>query len=371
MANISKGITEDVLKNTINWFFSLQNIQDANDIILEYINKLSLPNIYKLDDKYSHTSSDGQKFNVGVNSILADYSFKYFGQLKGISVYSFIDDRQALFHNTVLSPGEREAAYVIDGIMKNDVIKSFIHSTDTHGYSEAIFAIMHLLGVSFAPRIKKLGKQRLYCLDPRASYNKFDYKIKPDTKINLKLIQDNWDDIIRLVATIKSKTTTASQIFKRLNSYTKEPKLYGALKEFGRIIKTNYILTYIDDVRLRQRIEKQLNKIELSNKFAKAVFFANSQEFRIGSTEEQQIIVACKSLIQNCVVLWNYLYLSNVLVSQSAEERALLLTIIKQSSVLSWRHINLHGEYDFTAANDQALSQLIFDLGKIQRLKVA
>ncbi len=371
MANISKGITEDVLKNTINWFFSLQNIQDANDIILEYINKLSLPNIYKLDDKYSHTSSDGQKFNVGVNSILADYSFKYFGQLKGISVYSFIDDRQALFHNTVLSPGEREAAYVIDGIMKNDVIKSFIHSTDTHGYSEAIFAIMHLLGVSFAPRIKKLGKQKLYCLDPKPSYNKLDYKIKPDTKINLKLIQDNWDDILKLVATIKSKTTTASQIFKRLNSYTKEPKLYSALKEFGRIIKTNYILTYIDDVRLRQRIEKQLNKIELSNKFAKAVFFANSQEFRIGSTEEQQIIVACKSLIQNCVVLWNYLYLSNVLINQSAEERALLLTIIKQSSVLSWRHINLHGEYDFTAANDQALGKLIFDLRRIQRLKVA
>jgi len=41
---------------------------------------------------------------------------------------------------------ERESAYVIDGLMGNDVVKSDIHSTDTHGFSEAIFAVTHLLG---------------------------------------------------------------------------------------------------------------------------------------------------------------------------------------------------------------------------------
>jgi hypothetical protein len=35
----------------------------------------------------------------------------------------------------------------------------------------------------------------------------------------------------------------------------------------------------IDDIVLRQRIEKQLNKIEATNKFSKAVFFGNSSEF--------------------------------------------------------------------------------------------
>jgi TnpA family transposase len=51
---------------------------------------------------------------------------------------------------------------VIDGLMHNDVIKSDIHSTDTHGYSEVIFAVTHPLGVSYAPRIKNLKKQSLY-----------------------------------------------------------------------------------------------------------------------------------------------------------------------------------------------------------------
>ncbi len=369
MANISKGITEDKLSNTINWFFSLENLQNANNSIIEYINKLPLPNIYMLAAKYSHTSSDGQKFNVGVDSILANYSFKYFGQAQGISVYSIIDDRQVLFYSTVISPGEREAAFVIDGLMANNVVNSHTHSTDTHGYSEAVFAAMHLLGFSFAPRIKKLGAQKLYCIDSKRKYKKNGHAIKFDNKINVELIKSNWDDILRLIATIKTKTSTASQIFKRLNSYTKEPKLYKALKEFGRIIKTIYIFTYLDDVVLRQQIEKQLNKIESSNKFAKAVFFANSQEFRAGSTEEQMLIVACRSFIQNCIVLWNYLYLSQVLVEQPDKDaRMSLLQTIKRSSVICWRHINLHGEYDFTVANDSV--GMVFDLDRIKKLSI-
>jgi len=48
-------------------------------------------------------------------------------------VYTFIDERHFLWHHDVISAAEREAAYVIDGLMHNDVIKSDIHSTDTHG----------------------------------------------------------------------------------------------------------------------------------------------------------------------------------------------------------------------------------------------
>jgi TnpA family transposase len=316
MVNISKGITSDKLKNTVNWFFSLENIQAANNVIIEYINKLSLPNIYKIDPHLTHSSSDGQKFNVGVNSIHANYFFKYFGKEQGISVYTFIDDKQVLFYDTAISPTEREAAYVLDGLMSNNILKNHIHSTDTYGFSEAIFATTHLIGVSFAPRIKKIAHQRLYCIDSLKKYQGDKFKIKPSNKINIKLIESSWDDILRFIATIKTRKTAASKIFKRLNSYTKEHPLYKALKGFGRIIKTIFILTYIDNLLLRQQIEKQLNKIELSNKFGKAVFFANGQEFRIGSNEEQRIIVACRSLIQNCIVLWNYLYLSQALVDK-------------------------------------------------------
>jgi TnpA family transposase len=55
----------------------------------------------------------------------------------------------------VFSSAERESAYVIDGLMHNEVVKSDIHSTDAFGFSELVFAVSHLLGFSYAPPFKK------------------------------------------------------------------------------------------------------------------------------------------------------------------------------------------------------------------------
>ena len=83
---------------------------------------------------------------MAVDSLNSAYSFKYFGSDKGSTVYTFIDERQALFYSTVISASEREAAYVLDGITHNDVVKSDIHSTDTHGYTESIFGAITFYG---------------------------------------------------------------------------------------------------------------------------------------------------------------------------------------------------------------------------------
>ena len=159
LAQISKQIDDGELDNAVNWYFSLQNVQGANDRILRLTDRMSLPNIYRNRPDVLHTSSDGQKIEVAVDSLNANYSFKYLGKDKGASVITFIDTRDLTWHSTVISSAEREAAYVIDGLMHNDVIKSDIHSTDTHGYSEVIFASTSLLGFEFAPRIKGVGRQ--------------------------------------------------------------------------------------------------------------------------------------------------------------------------------------------------------------------
>jgi len=181
-------------------------------------------------------------------------------------------------------------------------------------------------------------------------------------------LEQAWDEILRFMVTMKLKHTTASLLFKRLSSYAKDNKLYKALKEFDRVIKSIFVLTYYQDLELRQKIEKQLNKVELSNKFSKAVFFANNQEFKYGTLEEQKVIVTCKALIQNAIVFWNYLSLSQILANNpNLPERKQTVELIKQNSVMTWQHINLQGEYDFTryAANDNP-----FDMEKIHALKV-
>ncbi|HAT9777368.1 TPA: Tn3 family transposase [Legionella pneumophila subsp. pneumophila] len=75
-------------------------------------------------------------------------------------------------------------------------------------------------------------------------------------------------------------------------------------------------------------------------------------------------------LIQNTIVLWNELFLSQKLATtENEEKRKVLLTIIRNGSTLIWHYVNLHGEYDFTAEIDQL--EMLFDMDKILSLKVA
>jgi TnpA family transposase len=349
IARISRQISEPELENTVNWYFSPDATQAANDKVLHLMDRMELPNRYRRSQEVLHTSSDGQKFEVKVESLNANHSFKYFGKGKGVSVYSFIDERHLLFHSTVISAAERESAYVIDGLMHNDVVKSDVHSTDTHGYSEMIFGTMHLLGFSYAPRIKNLKRQRLYTFKSRRSWDRAQAKVAPSGYIDTQIIEDNWDDILRFIATIKLKETTASEIFRRLNSYSKQHALYRALKTFGKIIKSIFILRYIDDLELRQAIEKQLNKIENSHQFSRAVSIGNPREFTQAEKQEQEVAEGCKRLIKNAITCWNYLYLSQKISEViGSEAREILFQAIANGSVVSWQHINLLGEYDFS-----------------------
>lgn len=283
------------------------------------------------------------------DALHASRSFKYFGQGQGVSAYTFIDERLRLWYSLVISAADRESAYVIDGLMHNDVVKSDLHSTDSHGYTEAIFGLTYLLGFAFGPRIKALAKQSRYHFRGFDREERKGWKIAPDKYVNEALIIENWDQLLRLVATIKLKENTASDIFRRLNSYSRQHALYQTTKAFGQIIKSLFILRYVADVTLRQAIERQLNKVELANRFTRAVAVGSPREFIQATKEEQEIAEACNRLIKNSIICWNTLYLTRKLEQTTDQEaREQLITTIKTHSLISWGHINMLGRYDFS-----------------------
>ena len=368
MANRSVGVQEAALVDMVNWRFSIPNLRNVNQVLARGIDGLPLSAVYKVQENRLHSSSDGKKVTVAVDSLLANYSFKYYGKDRGVAVYSFVDEKQALFHSTVFSSSDREAAYVLDGLLHNTADSNRVHSTDTHGYTEALFGATHLMDIAFAPRFRRIEDQTLYSLVDKARYTRAGYRILPSRKVDTGLIESQWDEILRLMATIKLGHSTASQLFKRLNSYSRDHPLYKALKEFGRIVKSQYILSYFDDMELRQRVQKQLNVVELSNKFHDAVFWARGHQFHVGTQEEQEKYTLCRSILQNAVILWNYLTLSTRLLAlDDPEARSEMAAQIARGSVLTWRHVNFTGEYDFTKTGT---ARPTFPLTRIQALKL-
>ena len=127
-----------------------------------------------------------------------------------------------------------------------------------------------------------------------------------------KDIRTSWDDLLRLVATIKLKKATASEIFRRLNSYSRQDRLYATMKAFGQIIKSMFILHYIDQVELRQAIEKQLNKID-SRTDTRAVAVGNPRGIEHAEKEDREVSEGCTHLTRNSIICWNCLYLTRQL----------------------------------------------------------
>ncbi len=168
----------------------------------------------------------------------------------------------------------------------------------------------------------------------RKQYEKKGFVLLPSKGkvIDDKLLKSQWDNILRLLCTIKLRESKASEILARLSSYSKQHPLYRALKELGRIYKTIFLLRYLTETPLRQAITKQSNKVELSHDFANAVFFARNREFKVATKDEQQIALSCRHLIQNSIILWNYLSISDKLsrVDDKSEYENLLDTIKEQ-----------------------------------------
>ena len=360
LANTAKGIRYNTLSHTVNWYFNLDNLYALNKILTDTMSKLWLSEVFKKEQQLLHTSSDAQKRCVSAESLNTNYSYKYYGHKKGANVYRFIDERGILFYSSVFSSSERDAAYVIDGLLHSDSMKSDMHSTDTHGYTEIIFAIAHLIGVTFAPRIKDLDAQKLVSFGKiKTTLQKKEYNIQPSYYVQEGKIKQSWDLILRFIATMKLHNHKPSTIIKRLSSYEQQNPLQSALKEFGRIIKSIFILKYIDDVEFRQVIQKQLNKGELAHKFASALSFAKNELF--GSLKEDQEIGAmCKLIIQNIIILWNYIELTEIIMRADSTKREALLENISQASILTWQHVNLFGTYDFRnleAANDNEFTK--------------
>lgn len=94
-------------------------------------------------------------------------------------------------------------------------------------------------------------------------------------RINTKIIQENYDDVLRLAHSIRKGTVSASLIMGKLGSYSRQNSLATTLREMGRIDKTLFILDYISSETLRRRIQRGLNKGEAMNALARAIFLGN------------------------------------------------------------------------------------------------
>jgi TnpA family transposase len=348
MAQIS-DIGYQALATTSNNFIRLETLQKANASVANAIAQLPIFQQYNLGGVI-HSSSDGQKFETLLHTINARYSPKYFGVMKGIVAYTLIANHIPI-NAKIIGANEHESHYVFDLLYNNLTdFQPNVHSTDSHGANEVNFGILNFFGYRFAPRYRDLYSKvnkALYGFMHPSQYDP-DWLLRPIRKINKKLIIEEWENIQRIVVSLALKTTTQSIVIGKLSSYARKNRTKRALWEYDNIIRSLYLLDYIDSLSLRRNVQHALNQGESYHKLHKAVSYANFGRLRFKTEGEQQIWNDCGRLIANCIIYYNALILSNVLRRQAEDGSSLAAGPLAKVSPVAWQHINFYGRYEFT-----------------------
>ncbi len=337
-----KGTTIDMLRHVLHYFIREETLTAASTEIVNRHHQLPLSAIHGAG---TVSSSDAQRFGIRASSLLASYYPRYYGYYeKAIGIYTHVSDQYSVFSTQVISCSPREALYVLDGLLENNtILKICEHTTDTHGYTEIIFALCHLLGFYFMPRIRDLKDQQLYRVDKQADYGVFTPLLTKTADLNI--IEEQWEEMVRVAISLKQRTAPAHVIVQRLTNCFPADRLSKAFTHLGRILKTQYILRYLTDAKLRQTVQLQLNKGEYRHKLPRRIFFADQGEFTTGDYEEIMNKASCLSLVSNAILYWNTIKINDIVTNLRTQGEVIEDETLSHISLLPFKHVVPNGTY--------------------------
>lgn len=321
-----KHITEDRLAKAIA-------------VVIDAYNKFELPSYWGSGES---VGADGTKWDLYEQNLLSEYHIRY-GGYGGIGYYHVSDKYIALFSHFIPC-GTHEGVYILNGFHSNDsdIQPNKVHG-DTQAQSYPIFALSHLLGIKLMPRIRNIKDLNLFRPEKGVTYKNIDALF--DDPINWKLIETHFSDLLRIALSIKMGKITASTILRRLGTKSLKNKLYFAFQELGKVIRTLFLLEYINDVEIRKVVQAATNKNEEFNGFVKWAFFGGEGMIAEDILHEQQKIVKYNHLVANLIILHNVERMTRVL--KELQQEGWIITRELLSALAPYRtaHINRFGDY--------------------------
>ena len=165
----------------------------------------------------------------------------------------------------------------------------------------------------------------------------------------MRVVGDNWDEILRSGASIKAGTVAPSALMRRLAAYPRQDAIAKALREIGRLERTLFTLDWISDPALRRRANAGLNKGEARNALARAVFFHRLGEIRDRTFENQRYRASGLNLAVAAIILWNTVYLVRAVDELRSRGETIPDELIAHIAPLGWEHIAFNGDYVWPA----------------------
>ena len=282
-------------------YFSAEALRLANIKVVNKLLELRNPHIW---GKAETCASDGKRFGSWNNNLLSEWKNRYKGN--GVLIYWHVQTNAVCLYSQLKSFSSSEVAAMIEGLVRHDtemrVEKNFV---DSHGQSEVAFGFCKLLGFQLMPRLKRIKYEKLYLPDKGLS-NEFENLEGVLTRpIRWRLIEAQYDEMIKHAAALKLGTASAESILRRFNSYNKTHPTYKAFAELGKAEKTIFLCQYLSDINVRYEVGEGLNVVERWNGVNDFIRYGRQGVFATNSREHQEISTLALQLLQNCLMLIN------------------------------------------------------------------
>ena len=233
-------------------------------------------------------ASDSKHFGAWDQNLTTQWHVRYGG--RGVMIYWHVDRNSLCIHSQLKSPSSSEVASMIEGVLRHctemAVDRQYV---DSHGQSVVAFAFTKLLGFQLMPRLKRIGKQRLY--RPDAGQPDLYSRLQPvlSRPIDWELIRRQYDEMVKYATALRLGTAEAEVILRRFTRENVQHPTYKALLELGKAIKTCFLCRYLSDEAVRREINDGLNVVEHWNSANDFVFFARRGEMSSNRREDREI----------------------------------------------------------------------------------
>jgi TnpA family transposase len=344
MARQTKGVTYRQIKRIADWRLHEDALRSALADLTNGISTLDTASVW---GDATTSSSDGQRFLFPRKTVKRTYSHRLSDY--ALEFYTFVADNYAPFYGTPIECTERDAAYVLDGLLYHESdLEPEEHFVDTHGYTECNFAAFAMLGKRFCPRIRGLSKQRIYHTGREEGYGPLGPMLSgAKRRIHFDWIERHWDRIAQLVASFALGHTTASVAMKRLVSFGAENRLYRAMRELGRVFKSEFILDYMARPQLRRRVRQGLLKSEEIHAMARSVFYGKLGRADWRDFRRQMSSASCLLLVLKAIIYWQIREIERAIGGASENELSRLrLDLLSRVSPVGWENVQLYGQYE-------------------------
>lgn len=302
-------VTARELARAFHQHCGLDRLQAAETDVINAFARLDIAGLW---GDGSTAGTDGSQVATWENNLLAETSIRYGST--GKIAYRHISDTYIALFTRFIPCGVWEAVYILDGLLANDsdIQPATVHA-DTQGQSLPVYGLATLLGFELLPRIRNWHDLIFYRPSPASRYRHIDALFGPQA-IDWRLIEAHWPDLIRTAISVREGRISSVTLLRRLRHDSRKNRLYRALRELGRAVRTQVLLRFLSEPALRETITVITNRVESFHRFAS--WFGFGAEDGVLATNDpfyQEKLIKFNQLVANCCLYSTALDLTGVI----------------------------------------------------------